>query len=117
MKRRILQIVPTLHRGGAEKQLTLLSCALAGAGEFDVHVCTVSQGGALIADLEQSGVPVTVIGKHWKFDPSAWWRLRTHIAALRPDLVQTWLFTASAYGRAAAISAGVPRIVASERCV
>jgi hypothetical protein len=28
------------------------------------------------------------------------------IAALKPDLVQTWLFTANAYGRAAAISAG-----------
>ncbi len=46
MKRRILQIVPTLHRAGAEKQLSILSCSLAAAGEFDVHVCAVSQDGA-----------------------------------------------------------------------
>ena len=117
MKRRILQIVPTLHRAGAEKQLSLLSCSLAAGDEFDVHVCAVSQGGALAAEIERASVPVTVIGKHWKLDPAAWWRLRKHIAALKPDLVQTWLFTANAYGRAAAISAGVPRIVASERCV
>ena len=52
--------------------------------------------------------PLTVIGKQWKFDPAAWWRLRRHIARLKPDLVQTWLFAANAYGRTAAISAGVP---------
>ena len=35
MKRRILQIVPTLHRAGAEKQLSLLSCSLAaGSSRF-----------------------------------------------------------------------------------
>ena len=46
---------------------------------------------------------MTVIGKRWKFDPPAWWRLRQHIARLQPDLVQTWLFAANAYGRTAAL--------------
>jgi glycosyltransferase involved in cell wall biosynthesis len=57
------------------------------------------------------------VEKQWKIDPPAWWRLRAQIRALRPDLVQTWLFAANVYGRSAARSAGVRRLVASERCV
>ncbi len=116
MTRRILQVISTLARGGAEKQLTLLATGLDRA-EFDVHVCALTCGGPLEDDLRRSGIPVTVIGKRWKYDPLAWWQLRQHIVQVRPDLVQTWLFTANAYGRTAALSAGVPRIVASERCV
>jgi glycosyltransferase involved in cell wall biosynthesis len=115
-RRRILHIIPTLDRSGAEKQLTLLAAGLS-RDEFDVHVCAITQGGPLEADLARAQIPTTVIGKMWKFDPAAWWRLRRHIARLRPALVQTWMFTANAYGRSAAMSAGVPKIVASERCV
>jgi glycosyltransferase involved in cell wall biosynthesis len=114
--RRILHIVPTLDRAGAEKQLVLLAENLP-RDEFDVHVCAITSGGALADDLERAQIPLTIIGKQWKFDPLAWWRLRQHIRKLKPDLVQTWMFTANAYGRTAALSAGVPRIVASERCV
>jgi glycosyltransferase involved in cell wall biosynthesis len=116
MAQRILQIIPTLDRSGAEKQLVLLACGLP-RDEFDVHVCALTRGGPLQAPLDAAGIPTSVIGKRWKVDPGAWWRLRRHIAAVRPDLVQTWLFAANAYGRAAALSAGVPRVVASERCV
>ncbi|MEX0675524.1 MAG: glycosyltransferase [Pirellulales bacterium] len=116
MTRRILQIIATLTRGGAEKQLVLLATGLP-RDEFDVHVCALSRGGPYEEDLRRAGIPVTVIGKSWKYDPMAWWKLRGHVARLRPDLVQTWMFTANAYGRTAARSAKVPRIVASERCV
>jgi glycosyltransferase involved in cell wall biosynthesis len=116
MTRRILHVIATLDRSGAEKQLALLARALP-RDEFEVHVCALTRGGALAADLRQAGIPLSVIGKAWKFDPAAYWRLRRHIAHLKPELVQTWMFTANAYGRAAAISAGVSRIVASERCV
>ncbi|MGD9723847.1 MAG: glycosyltransferase [Pirellulales bacterium] len=114
--RRILHIIPTLDRSGAEKQLVLLAQGLP-AGEFEVHVCALSRGGPLEYELRAAGIEVTVIGKQWKFDPPAWWRLRKHVAVLQPDLVQTWLFAANAYGRTAARSAGVRRLVASERCV
>lgn len=115
MKRRILQIIPTLDRSGAEKQLALLAAGLP-RDAFDVHVCALQRGGPLTADLEQAGIPVTVLDKAWKFDPAAFWRLRRHIARLKPDLVHTWLFTANAYGRVAARAAGVHHLVASERC-
>lgn len=114
--RRILHIIPTLDRSGAEKQLVLLAKGLP-RDEFEVHVCALARDGPLAADLQQAGVPLTCINKQWKIDPPAWWRLRRHIRALRPDLVQTWLFAANAYGRTAALSAGTKHLVASERCV
>jgi len=113
---RILHIIPTLDRGGAEKQLTLLACGLAARG-WDVHVCCLTRDGPLRQQLDDAGVPVTVIGKPWKLDPFAFFRLKRYIAGLKPDLVHTWLFAANSYGRAAAFSCGVKHVLAGERCV
>jgi glycosyltransferase involved in cell wall biosynthesis len=113
---RILQIIPSLDRAGAEKQMALLAAGLP-RDEFDVHVCALTRGGPIEEDLRRTNVPYTVIGKRWRLDPRAWWRLTRHMNQLRPDLVQTWLFAGNAYGRAAARACGVPRVVASERCV
>ncbi len=55
MMRRILQIIPTLDRSGAEKQLVLLAAGLP-RDEFDVHVCALSPGGALTAELQRKGI-------------------------------------------------------------
>lgn len=116
MKKRILQIIPTLDRSGAEKQLAMLAAGLP-RNEFDVHVCALTRLGPLSADLEAAGVPVTLIGKSAKLDPFSFLRLKRQIAELKPDLVHTWLFAANSYGRAAALAAGVKRIVAGERSV
>jgi glycosyltransferase involved in cell wall biosynthesis len=114
--KRILQIIPTLDRAGAEKQMVLLAQGLP-RDEFEVHVCVLTRDGPLHADLDRANLPVTVIGKPWKLDPRAYWRLRSYIRRLRPDLAHTWLFAANAYGRAAALSCGVKCLVAGERCV
>ncbi|MES1213290.1 MAG: glycosyltransferase [Singulisphaera sp.] len=116
MTRRILHIIPTLDRSGAEKQLTLLAAGLP-RDEFEVHVCALTRGGPLAGTLAEAGISLQVVGKAHKFDPIAFWRLKKYITALRPQLVQTWLFAANSYGRAAALAAGVPCIVAGERCV
>ncbi len=58
-----------------------------------------------------------MIGKRWRADPYAFWRLVRHVAAVRPDLVHTWLLAANAYGYAAARACGVRRILAAQRCV
>lgn len=115
--RRLLLIIPTLDRGGAEKQLSLLACGLAEQGEFDVHVACLTRGGPWYERLAKAGVPVEIIGKSLKLDFAAYWRLKKHIASLRPDIVHTWLFAANSYGRQAAIAAGVKHILAGERCV
>jgi glycosyltransferase involved in cell wall biosynthesis len=113
---RILQIIPTLVRGGAEKQLALLARGLP-RDRFDVHVCVLTHTGPLEEELRQAEVPLTFINKRWKLDPFAYFRLRTEIKRLQPDIVQTWLFAANAYGRQAAFSTNVRHVIASERCV
>jgi glycosyltransferase involved in cell wall biosynthesis len=113
---RVLLVIPTLDRSGAEKQLMLLATQLARE-EFDPHVCALTRSGPYEQDLRQAGIPVTVIGKPLKVDPAAFFRLKRLIASLRPDLVHTWLFAANSYGRAAALAAGVKHLIAAERCV
>ncbi len=115
---KLMLLVPTLDQSGAEKQLTLLACRLP-RDEFDVHVVALTRGGAFTDELAQHGVRLTVLGKRWKFDPVAMWRLRRLIRAEQPDIVHTWLFAANAYGR---LMVGRrrkprPRLIVSERCV
>jgi glycosyltransferase involved in cell wall biosynthesis len=116
MSIRLCLIIPTLDRNGAEKQLTLLATRLP-RDEFDVHVCTLTRGGPLEAMLRDANIPVTHIGKRWKVDPAAYFRLESYLRRLQPDIVHTWLFAANSYGRVAARRAGVPVLVAGERCV
>jgi glycosyltransferase involved in cell wall biosynthesis len=112
---KILFVIPTLDRCGAEKQLALLATRLP-RDEFAVEVCALTRGGPYEAELRAANIPVTVIGKRLKIDPVAAWRLRRVIRQSRPDIVHTWLFAANSYGRAVARWCGVPVLVASERC-
>ncbi len=116
MKKRLLHIIPTLDQAGAEKQLSLLVRGL-DSEVFETHVCVLTRTGPLAADLEAAGIPIWPIGKRWKLDPFALRRLVQLMRRLRPDLVHTWLFAGNSYGRAAALRAGVPCVVATERCV
>lgn len=113
---RLLHIIPSLERGGAEKQLALLAGGLP-RNEFDVHVCCLTRGGAYEEELRRCDVSYTIIGKRMKYDPLAYRRLKRHIRVEQPDIVHTWLFACNAYGRKAAAAAGVRHIVAGERCV
>ncbi|RMF43093.1 MAG: glycosyltransferase [Planctomycetota bacterium] len=113
---KICHIIPTLVQGGAEKQMVLLASHL-NRQRFDPHVVVLTADGPLHNRLGDAGVPVHVIGKSWKFDPRTWRRLRAVLREISPDVVHTWLFAANSYGRTAARAAGVPVIVAGERCV
>ncbi|MEL6109376.1 MAG: glycosyltransferase, partial [Planctomycetota bacterium] len=116
MTLRVALIIPTMDRGGAEKQLAILAENLP-RDEFEPHVFLLTRDGPRSASLRAAGIPVTVIGKRFKADPTALFRLRSRLSELRPHLVHTWLFAANSFGRAAALLAGVPHLVASERCV
>jgi glycosyltransferase involved in cell wall biosynthesis len=116
MSLRVLQIIPTLVRGGAEKQLSLLAVGLP-RDRFDVHVAALTDDGPYRDVLQAAEVPVTLIGKRWKVDPGAYHRLCGVIRKLRPDIVHTWIFAANCYGRQAARAAGVRHILAGERCI
>lgn len=116
MKEKILHIIPTLDRGGAEKQMALLCAGLLNE-QYDVRVIVLTRTGPLGEVLRQSGVPYETIHKQRKIDLSAYWQLKKRIKQINPDLVHTWLFAANSYGRQAARACGVKHIVAGERCV
>jgi glycosyltransferase involved in cell wall biosynthesis len=114
---RLTLLTPTLDQSGAEKQLTLLACGLKDTTSWDIDVVALTRGGPYQEVLENHGIRVTVIGKRFRCDPSAWWKLKRYLRQTRPDILHTWMFTANAYGRLAAGPNPRFKIVTSERCV
>ena len=115
-KTRVVLLIPTLDRSGAEKQFTLLATRLP-RDEFDVRAIALTRGGPYEAELAAAGVPITVIGKRAKFDPFSFWRLRDELKRHDPDILHTWLFAANAYGRLCAHAIPRAKVVVSERCI
>ena len=112
----VLQVIPTLDRSGAEKQMVLLAAGLP-RDRFRVEVAALTRLGPLAADLQAAGVPVTLIGKRLKFDPFAVARLAALMRRGRFDVVQTWIFAADVHGRLAARRARVPVVITAEMAV
>jgi glycosyltransferase involved in cell wall biosynthesis len=113
---RLLLLIPTLDRSGAEKQLTLLATRLPRR-EFDVHVVALTRGGPYADELAAAGVRLTVLHKRFKFDPATYWKLKTILRDDPPQILHTWLFAANAYGRMAAGPQPAFPVLVSERCV
>jgi glycosyltransferase involved in cell wall biosynthesis len=113
---KVLQLIPTLDRSGAEKQMVLLAKGLP-RDRFSVEVAALTRLGPLKGELEAAGVPVTLIGKRHKVDPMALGRLTGFLKEKRFDVVQTWIYAADTYGRVAAHRAKVPVVVTSEMAV
>lgn len=113
---KVLQLIPTLDRSGAEKQMVLLAKGLP-RDRFQVEVAALTRLGPLQRELDAAAVPVTLLGKRFKFDPLALSRLVRFLRAKRFDVVQTWIFAANTYGRVAARRAGVPVVITTEMAV
>ncbi|MGO9600819.1 MAG: glycosyltransferase [Isosphaeraceae bacterium] len=113
---KILQLIPTLDRSGAEKQMVLLAKGLP-ADRFTVEVATLTRTGPLEGELKAAGIPVTAIGKRLKFDPHTLSRLVRLLRSGRFDVLQTWIFAANTYGRIAARIAKVPVVITTEMAV
>jgi glycosyltransferase involved in cell wall biosynthesis len=116
MTPRILHLIPSLQRSGAEKQLCLLAAGLQQAG-FDTHVCALAEGGPMVETLLAAGIRPTILNRRWQIDPRLFWNLKSLIDDLRPDVIHAWKCSANAYGLAAAVGCGVRRLVAGFRCI
>ena len=112
----VLQLIPTLDRSGAEKQMVMLAKGLP-RDRFHVEVATLTRLGAFEAELNTDGIPVVTIGKRLKLDPLALMRLTRFLSVRKFDVVQTWIYAANTYGRVAARLAGVPVVVVAEMAV
>ena len=116
MRHKVLFVIPTMDRCGAEKQLTLLATGLP-KDKFDVKVALLTRGGPYMQRLLDAGISVELIGKNGRFSFRAYRKLKGVIKRYKPDVVHTWLFAANAYGRLAAFACKVPVVICGERCV
>lgn len=114
MRRTILHAIGQLTKGGAEKQLYLLTTGLRERG-WDIQVLSLSKGGWWKEKLEAAAVPVHDIEARGSME---WRRLqfaRSVIRRLSPQLLHCWLFQANTYARVGALGQRPPVVIASER--
>jgi glycosyltransferase involved in cell wall biosynthesis len=113
---RLVLLIPTLDRSGAEKQLALLACGLP-RDQFHVEVIALTRGGPYADVLAGHDIPVTILHKRSRLDLAALRRLKQMLHSRQPDILHTWLFAANSYGRLAIDRRSPTKVVVSERCV
>lgn len=89
---RVVEVVPTLGVGGAERMATLVATGLRGVG-VDVTVLALGAptGSWIEAELAAAGVPVRAFGKGGGFEPRVVAAAHRAVRALRPHVVHTHL--------------------------
>lgn len=115
LRPRILYVIGGLGAGGAERQLLYLARCVARWADVTV-VSLSARSCALVPDFRAiQGVRVIVVDKRRGVDCAVLPRLVSIIRDARPWIVHTYLRTANYWGRVAAMLAGVPARIASER--
>jgi glycosyltransferase involved in cell wall biosynthesis len=107
---RIAYVITGLKTGGAEMMLEKLVCNLSPS--LDVHVLSLTSLGEIGPRLLARGVSVEALGMRPGLpSPLLFVRLVRRLAALRPDVVHTWMYHADLLGGLAARLAGVRSLI------
>ena len=111
--KRVLYLSHAFHVGGAEEMVLNLVRRL--PPRFEPHVCCIHSEGPLGEEIQRTGVPFSVLHLNpgWR-RPLDLLRLRRHLVEVQPEIVHTFLLTASLYGRLAAMLANVPVVIGTE---
>jgi glycosyltransferase involved in cell wall biosynthesis len=112
---RVLFVIDELDVGGTEQQIVELVRNLPRTRWTPVVCCF--RPGAKAAEIERLGVRVVHLRKRGRIDLRLVRDLAALMRAERFDVVQTFLIGANLWGRLAALVAGVPVVIASERNV
>ena len=110
---RVVYLAHAFMVGGAEEMVLNLVRRL--PDRFEASVCCIHEAGPIGAEIEKTGTPVTVLGlnpglrRPWDVA-----RIQRYLAEKRPQIVHTFLLTASLYGRLAEILARVPIVIGTE---
>ncbi|HXS04261.1 MAG TPA: glycosyltransferase [Rhodanobacter sp.] len=90
-KPRVLFLIRSLRRGGAERQLVALAAGLRQSG-WEVAVACFYAGGAFQRELERRDVPVIDLRKRGRWDVIGFlWRLWRALRQFEPDIVHGYL--------------------------
>jgi glycosyltransferase involved in cell wall biosynthesis len=112
----VMLLVNDLRIGGAERQLVELARGL-DRERFRVIVTTLYSGQPFEADLRDCPtVDVIPLERRGKFDFGALFRLVGILRREEVDIIQPFLTPATAFGMAAAMIAGTPVKIVTERC-
>lgn len=112
---RVLIVIDELDIGGTEQQILELVRRLPRE-RYSPLVCCFRHG-RKAAEIQQLGVRVVELPKRRRVDPAFFRRLVRLMRDERVDIVHTFLIGGNLWGRLAAVLAGVPTVVASERNV
>jgi glycosyltransferase involved in cell wall biosynthesis len=87
---RVLEVLATLRRAGAERVAVSLACGLDRA-RFETAVVSLYDAfpGGFEPALEECGVTVWHLGKRSGLDPRMWGRLARVVGRFRPDVLHT----------------------------
>ena len=104
-RKRILAILASCDFEGVWRQCSRLSANLP-AEEFDVRFALLAGNQSDAELLEETGLPVYLIGSGRKSEPLIFWPLMRFVKQQQPDLVHCWDSTATLYGPLAAWMTG-----------
>lgn len=109
---KIVHIIVGLGIGGAELALKRLIEALIDSPNYHHRVISLTTVGDVGAQMQALGVEVHAIGMRSARDiPFMLWELTRLLRAMKPDVVQTWMYHADLLGGLAACLAGIRNIV------
>jgi glycosyltransferase involved in cell wall biosynthesis len=99
--------------GGAEEIVLNLVRHL--PSRFEPMVCCIHEAGPIGEEIRKTGTPVAVLGLNPGMRrPQDVGGIRRYLRETRPQIVHTFLLTASLYGRLAAILERVPIVIGTE---
>lgn len=105
----VLHVIVGLDSGGAERMLQRLVEVDLAKPSCSHTVVSLTNAGAVGLELRGRGVPVTALGLRSVLGlPRALWQLMHLVRAVKPDIVQTWMYHADFLGGLAARMAGYP---------
>ena len=110
---RVVYVVHSLAIGGAEEMILNLVRHL--PAEFEPAVVCIGAPGPIGEEIRKTGVPFRALGLNPGLRrPFDLLRLQQFILDCAPDIVHTFLLTASLFGRFAAMMARVPVVIGTE---
>jgi glycosyltransferase involved in cell wall biosynthesis len=111
---RIFYVIDSFAIGGAQTQLLQLLQRI-DKTKFQVAICPIWPLLDLEPSFKAAGIEIVRVHKNFPLDLSEAWRLGIAIKKFEADIVHTWLFTGSLWGRLGAWLAKAPIIITSER--